>query len=82
MAKSIAINKPVYSKMIEERIQEYSGYDTSPLEQCERTNATYYFCPVKKYADAAKAGNGTFNMTVSIHNPSNIAMKKAEILVP
>jgi len=37
---------------------------------------------VKKYADAAKAGNGTFNMTVSIHNPSNIAMKKAEILVP
>jgi hypothetical protein len=49
---------------------------------CERTNATYQDCPVYKYASAAGGAGEPFNMTVVIHNPSNIEMKKAEILVP
>jgi hypothetical protein len=50
------------------------------MQMCERTNATYLECPVAYIAAAAE--NGTFNMTVAVHNPSNIEMKKAEILVP
>lgn len=57
-----------------------TGYDTSPLLMCERTNSTYYDCPVKSFSDASS--NGTFTMGVAIHNPSNVQMKKAEIMVP
>jgi len=61
-----------------------TGYDTGLLEMCERTNATYMECPVAHIASAAKllSPKGNFSMGVAIHNPSNIEMIKAEILVP
>jgi hypothetical protein len=48
---------------------------------CQRTNATYLECPIS-YVSEAVGINGNFEMTVAVHNPSNIEMKKAEILVP
>ena len=51
MANSIASNKPVYSKLVQDQLFEMTGYDVGQFEQCERTNTTYYNCPVKKYSD-------------------------------
>ena len=62
-----------------DKMMELTGYDTGNLEQCERTNATWLECPVANYT---KSDNGSFSMGVAIHNPSNVEMKKAEILVP
>lgn len=58
-----------------------TGYDIGDMDMCDRTNATYESCPIQKMME--KAGSaGKFNMTVAIHNPSNIEMQKVEILVP
>jgi len=65
--------------MVQEKILKMTGYDTGVLEMCGRTNATYVECPVAAYA--SKNGKN-FTIVAAIHNPSNIAMKKAEILVP
>lgn len=47
---------------------------------CERTNTSYYDCPVKAFSE--KLVEGTFTMGVAVHNPSNVEMKKIEISVP
>ena len=71
----------MYSKIVQDKILEMTGYDTGLLDMCERTNATFTECPVSYVADAV-GKYGSFSMGVAIHNPSNIEMKKAEILVP
>ena len=44
---------------------------------CEKTNATWHDCQKTLFFN----DSGEVNFTIAIHNPSNIEMKKAEILV-
>ena len=56
-----------------DKLFEMTGYDIGDMDMCDRTNATYESCPIQKMME--KAGSaGKFNMTVAIHNPSNIEM--------
>jgi hypothetical protein len=45
-------------------------------EICYRTNTTYNDCPIANYAFEKN-----YTMSVAIHNPSNVELSVAEIMV-
>jgi len=71
-------NNIEYGKIINEKVKKMTGMESAKnWELCFRTNATYMDCPIANYADEKE-----YIVSIAIHNPSNVELSVAEVLVP
>lgn len=80
LSKGLNISTESYSDLMNEKVKAMSGYKLikdKSYQMCDRTNGTFIDCPIVNFNTSE--GNETF---ITIHNPSTVHMKMAQVSVP